>query len=404
MGEITMNSIIKTIFLGFMACLSGSTAFGYVVAAHLLVNKSSNQAIVLLSDYHDETQASIAQRISILEAAKQFNAYLLAEDNGYRCEYASPDEVVAYPACFQSFLDALVADPVHFDPNKDYEGDLSILDPTANNETSPLLLLTPMAKAQQIKTKTVECRQAEKISHYNGPISAQQVVAAYDALVSRVARFNDGDQFNAFYAQKLNEYSNRRNWCPNFFRYLEHSQKNLKHAFSESTYESELWNAYKKVQYENYVHEYIAQGADSATAQKLAAQKEVEIEDEMDLGSSFFMYLYNFLIDSTILHEIATHKDEPIIFAYCGAWHAESILPTLRSAGFETEKVWDASNRAGQNALNLDRYFEKICDQLQELSGAENKTINNYAYLDLACGIEEFDQGVLPFGMPCIVI
>ena len=399
-----MNSTIRTIFIGFVACISSSIALGYVVTAHLLVNKGSKQAIVLLSDYHDEAKASIPQRISILEAAKQFNAYLLAEDNGYRCDYASPDEVIAYPACFQSFLDTLVEDPVNFDPNKEYEGDLSVLDPTADNETSPLLLLTPMAKAEHIKTKTVECRQAEKISHYNGPIPACQVVAAYDALVAHIGSFNDGDRFNAFYAQKLDEYNNRRNLCPNFFRYLEHSSKNLKQAFSESTYESEVWNAYKKVQYENYVHEYCVQGADLATAQELAAQKEVELEDEMDLGSSFFMYLYNFLIDSTILHEIATHKDEPIIFAYCGAWHANSILPTLRSAGFEVEKVWDASNRAGQNALNLDRYFEKICDQLQKWSGAKNKIANNCAYLDLIINMQEFNQGLLPFGLPLIIV
>ena len=133
MGEY-MSSFIRAFIFCYMTVGCSTAALGYVVTTHLLVNKNSKQRIVLLSDYHDQTKASIPQRIAILEKAKKFDAFLLAEDNGYRCDYASPDGVVAYPACFQPFLDALVADPVNFDPNKQYDGDFSVLDPAADNE------------------------------------------------------------------------------------------------------------------------------------------------------------------------------------------------------------------------------------------------------------------------------
>jgi hypothetical protein len=277
-----------------MTCFYANMAIGYVCTARLMVNNATKQRLIILSDYHDHTQASIAQRQSILNHAKQFNTYLLAEDNAYRCDYAGPDEVVAYPACFQSFLDSLVADPVHFDPNAQYEGDFSVLDPKADNETSPLLLLTPMAKNNNIKTKTVECRQAEKISHYNGPITAQQVCESYDAIVARIADYDDCPQFNDFYEQKLEEYRQRRGLCPNFFKYLESCSQNLKLAFKENRYESEVGNAYKKVEFDNYVNDYLAQGADLESSQSMAAQKPISLEAGDSLYSSFLMYLYNF--------------------------------------------------------------------------------------------------------------
>ena len=399
-----MNSIIRAIILSFISAGWGSAAFGYVCAAHLLVNKGLNQRIVLLSDYHEDTKASIPQRIAILDAAKKLDTYLVAEDNGYMCDYVSPEEVVAYPACFQAFLDALVADPVHFDPNGQYKGDLSILDPTADNESTPLLLATQMAKAQGIRTRTVECRQAEKISFRNGPITAAQVCQTYDALVARVACYNDGEQRNAFYKQKLAEYYARRNSCPGFFRYLESCSKNLRQAFNESVYQDEVWNAYKKVEFDNCVSEYIARGTDLAQAQKLAAKVPVQLEQGSNLYTSFFMYLYNFLIDAAIVHELATHNDEPVIFVYCGSWHTQSVLPALQTAGFELEHVWDARKCEEQGALDMERYFEQIDEQLQESIGAMKNSSKDFEYLDLVLDIENFDQGSLPFGLPLIIV
>lgn len=408
-----MSSIFRAITLCCFACLSGSTTMGFVFAAHLLVNKNTKQRIIILSDYHEDTKASIPQRMAILEAAKKLNAYLLAEDNGYRCDYASPDEVIAYPACFQPLLDDLVADPVNFDPNKHYDGDFSVLDSTADNETTPLLLLVPMARNKNIKTKTVECRQAEKISYRNGPISASQVCKAYEAIVCRIANYDDGDLFNAFYAHKLKEYDQRRSWCPSFFRYLESSSKNLKQALKESKYEAEVWNAYKKTEYENYVNDYRLQGADLDEAQELASNIPIKLEEGQNLYTSFFMYLYNFVVDSTIIHEIATHKDEPVIVVYCGSWHAQSILPVLKAGGFKVEKICDASSNAGQSALNLERYFEQINDKIQESIEIDKNIIKqmpvleafnskNFSLLDLITDTEGFKQGLLPFSLPYV--
>jgi hypothetical protein len=331
-----------------------------------MINKTTGQRVIVFSDYHDETPASIVQRQSILQYAKKYNMYLVAEDNGFRCDYVGPDDVIAYPACFQNFLDTLVADPVHFDPNACYSGDYSVLNPKANNETSPLLLLIPMAKNLNIKAKTIECRQAEKISHRNGPISARQVCQAYQALADKVATFNDGLLFNDFYKQKLDEYYKRRASAPKFFKYLENCSSNLKTAFKNSKFVDEVSVAYEKVEFQNHVREYLAQGADLSTAKALAADIPVRIDKNDGLYVNFMMFLHNFLIDAFAVHEIATHPQEPIIMVYCGSWHIDSIMPVLRKAGFYEDKIWDATKKVGQRALNLNSFFKKISSQLHK--------------------------------------
>jgi hypothetical protein len=361
-----MNFNLKVIIFSLVICLCFQVSQAYVCTARLMIHKTTGQRVIVFSDCHDETTANIVQRQSILNYAKKYNMYLVAEDNGFRCDYVGPDDVIAYPACFQDFLDALVEDPVNFDPNARYSGDFSILDPKAKNETSPLLLLIPMAKNLNIKAKTIECRQAEKISHRNGPISARQVCQAYDALATQVATFNDGTLFNDFYKQKLNEYYERRALAPEFFKYLESCSSNLKKAFQNKKFVAEVSAAYEKVEFQNHVSEYLSQGANLDTAKALAASSPVRIDEEDGLYVSFMLFLHNFLIDAAAVHEIATHPQEPIIMAYCGAWHIDSIMPVLRRAGFHEEKIWDASKKLGQSAVNLDAFFEKISSQLKE--------------------------------------
>lgn len=360
-----MNFKLKTIIFSLVVFLLSWMSEAYVCTARFMINKATGRRIIVFSDCHDETTANIVQRQSILNYAKKYNMYLVAEDNGFRCDYVGPDDVIAYPSCFQEFLDTLVADPVHFDPNARYSGDFSILDPKAKNETSPLLLLIPMAKNLKIKAKTIECRQAEKISHRDGPISARQVCQAYDALVDQVAIFNDGPIFNDFYKQKLNEYYERRALAPGFFKYLESCSSNLKKAFQNPKFVAEVSAAYEKVEFQNHVSEYLSQGANLDTAKALAANSPVRIDEEDGLYVSFMLFLHNFLIDAAAVHEIATHPQEPIIMVYCGAWHIDSIMPVLRKAGFHEDKNWDATKKLGQSALNLDAFFEKISSQLQ---------------------------------------
>ena len=360
-----MNMSLKNFVFSLLAGLSFCMAESYVCTARLMVNQASGQRLIVFSDYHDATEASSLQRKSILRYAKEYDMYLVAEDNSYRCDYVGPDEVIAYPACFQSFLDALVADPVHFDPNADYSGDYSVLDPQIKNNVTPLLLLIPMAKNLAIKAATVECRQAEKISHRDGPITARQVCQAYDVLVTRTASFDDGKLYNDFYKQKLQEYYERRALTAQFFKYLEGCSCNLKKAFQNRTFEHEVSAAYQKVEIQNRMREYMTQGTDAQSAKAMAEGSPVIMDTGDELYTNFFMYLYNFLIDAAVIHEIATHPQEPLIMAYCGAWHIDSIMPVLQEAGFQVEKVWDASKKVGQSALDLDAFFEKMAPQLQ---------------------------------------
>jgi hypothetical protein len=154
--------------------------------------------------------------------------------------------------------------------------------------------------------------------------------------------------------------------APEFFKYLESCSSNLKKAFQNKKFVAEVSAAYEKVEFQNHVSEYLSQGANLDTAKALAASSPVRIDEEDGLYVSFMLFLHNFLIDAAAVHEIATHPQEPIIMAYCGAWHIDSIMPVLRRAGFHEEKIWDASKKLGQSAVNLDAFFEKISSQLKE--------------------------------------
>lgn len=380
----------------------------YICAAHLLVQKETGQSVVILSDYHLETKASIIQRKEILDAAKHSEAFLLVEDNGYRCAYATPDEVVAYPSCFQSFLDDLVIDPVHFDPNRKYDADFSLLDMESNSEKTPLLLLTSMARVKEINTKTVECRQAEKISAYNGPISAAQVCQVYDCIVNQIAHYNDDACCNEFYQEKLNEYYMRCNLVPQFFKYLRSCEGNLKKAFKDKRYEHEVLNAYKKSEYQNYINDFVEQGAQLDQAKKMASGLPIMLPKDADLYSEFFMIVHNFMIDTIMVHEVVTHKDQPIIIAYCGDWHARVVNSVLQADGFELKCAWDAREKVNNNALNIESYFEKInkyLDQSQknyQLARTALQEINTCnKCLDLLIGNNDYYKNLLPWFDPC---
>ena len=132
--------------------------------------------------------------------------------------------------------------------------------------------------------------------------------------------------------------------------------------------------AYQKVEIQNRMREYMTQGTDAQSAKAMAEGAPVTMGTGDELYTNFFMYLYNFLIDAAVIHEIATHPQEPLIMAYCGAWHIDSIMPVLQQAGFQVEKVWDASKKVGQSALDLDAFFEKMAPQLQSATVTSRAT------------------------------
>lgn len=361
-----------------------SAAQAFVYATHLLVHPVTRQRIVLLSDYHDACKASGIQRNSILGAAQAYDAYVLAEDNGYRCLYADSKGTVAYHACLQPILDALVGDPVNFDPNKTLKIDVSMLACEIDEDITPLLLLTHLATAKGVKARTVECRQAEKISFQGGPISARQVCRAYQQSVDRIHHYDDGAFYNAYYAQQLKTYRGRYELCADFFAYLEKQQCNLRDAFSCKAYTQRVWDVYKKIEYDNYVRDFMMQGADYEQAHALAAQAPVYLEEDQNLYKAFFMYLYNFLIDTSIIHEIACASLEPVIFVYCGSMHVRGVLPVLQAGGYELEKVYNAKGNTQQSALNLNWLFNQIDHKLCASKEAyERRNALPYSVMDL---------------------
>jgi hypothetical protein len=326
-----------------------------------MVHPITGQSIVLLSDYHDDCGASGIQRRSILGAARSYGAYVIVEDNGYRCVYAGYDGVYASPTCLQPVLEALVADPINFDANEVIVAAGSCVNHEIDEDATPLLLLTHLAFEKGIKVRTVECRQAEKISFQGGPISAYQVCRAYQKCVSRIQRYDDGPVYNAYYTQQLKTYREYYTLCKEFFSYLEGQQCNLRDAFACPAYVECVWNVYKKIEYDNYVRDFMLQGAGYEQARALAAQTPVYLEDDQNLYKAFFMYLYNFLIDTSIIHEIAQASAEPVIFVYCGSMHVQRVLPVLQAAGYNLEEVCDTKKDFHRiAALNLDWYFSNI--------------------------------------------
>jgi hypothetical protein len=382
-----MGDFMRTLHIFWYIFLSSlfinPVAQAFVYATHLLVHPVTQQRIILMSDYHDACEASGIQRRSILDAAQVYNAYILAEDNGYRCLYAGHDGALAAHEWLQPVLDYLIADPVNFDANT-----ISIsgagLGYEIDQDITPLLLLTHLAHDKGIQARTVECRQAEKISFQGGPISACQVCKAYKKSVDRLQRYDDGAVYNAYYAQQLKTYRERYEACADFFAYLEKQESNLREAFSCKRYRQSVWDVYKKIEYDNYVRDFMMHGVDYEQAHVLAAQAPVYLEEGQNLYKAFFMYLYNFLIDTSIIHEIAYASLEPIIFVYCGSMHVQGILPVLQAAGYTLEKVYNAKGNTQQSALNLNWLFNQIDNKLIASKEAyEDRNRLPYSLMDL---------------------
>ena len=407
---------LHTLSYAFLISLfMSSAAQAFVYATHLLVHPVTRQRIVLLSDYHDACKASVIQRNSILDAAQAYNAYVLAEDNGYRCLYAGSDGVYALYRCLQSVLDSLIADPVHFDANKVIIPDGANLAYEIDEDITPLLLLTHLATAKGIKARTVECRQAEKISFQGGPIPACQVCKAYQQSVNHIQHYDDGAVYNAYYAQQVKTYRERYELCADFFAYLEKQQCNLRDAFSYKAYTKLVWDVYKKIEYDNYVRDFMMRGVDYQQAHALAAQAPVYLEEDQNLYKAFFMYLYNFLIDTSIIHEIACASLEPVIFVYCGSMHVQGVLPVLQAGGYKLEKICNAKDNTKQTALNLDWYFNQINPKLcaSQAIKCEAKDLSNplmdmcdtrsFSLIDMLTTTSlDINHGLSLFGVPLV--
>lgn len=230
---------IFSLALGF----ARSFATGYVYEAQHLYNERLKQHIILLSDYHEDASISTAQRLAILKDAKKHYAYLLVEDQALLYQYLSSKKIIAYQPCLQSLIDDLISDPVNFNANKCFEQNFSILDPSTEGDGTPLFLLIHMARNMGIRASTVECRQAEVISGHGGPISAADVCLFYDKAVQQIEQYDDDDIYNTYYKNKVTDYRTQYSKAHRFFEYLRSYSGNLKQAYANRTFESDVMKA-----------------------------------------------------------------------------------------------------------------------------------------------------------------
>lgn len=347
--------LMYCLFFSKLACNA------YVYQAHYLYNGNLTQHIILLSDYHEKSSKSITQRIALLDAAQKHDAYLLSEDQAFLYQDISEKEIIAFLPCLQPIINDLIADPVSFDPNKNYNEDYSDLSPSTVGTSTPLFLITPMARHRGIKAVTIESRQAEIASSNGGPISAADVCKAYEKIVDDITRYDDDEIFNTFYQKSVSTYKEQTALIPLFFSYLRSSQKNLQQAYINKNFKTEVVACYKKIHMQDASTYY---------------QEQCLTPDETknDIYEKIMCDLYLFLVDTKIIHEIACHKEHPLIIVYAGGTHIEAVIPILKAHGYE---LFDSKD-LGKQPIDLENYFNALAPLLPLAPINLNKENQNF--------------------------
>ena len=329
-----MRLFISKYFLYITCVLAAQNTFTYIYQAQHLFNESLQQHILLFSDYHEESAASTIQRIDLLDGAIKNNAYLLVEDQSFLFQHISAQKIIAYLPCLQPFINDLIKDPINFDANKLYNQDFSIIDPEKEGDSSPLYLLTHIARQRGINASTVECRQAEIISTYGGPINATDVFKTYDKILQDIELFDDGSLYTEYYHNVITQYKERVKLIHNLFSYLKSYSGNLKQAYLNKSFENEALQTYIQIYEQELVHYYQNRGLSLAEAHEktIAAKKAPDFTN--NIYEKIMNTLYLFLVDTKIIHEIAQHKSIPLIIVYAGGAHIDETIDVLRSNGY----------------------------------------------------------------------
>lgn len=351
---------INLLSIFFYLCMAQTcTLKSYVYEAQTLYNPQLDQKIILLSDYHEDSTASTEQRLAILDKAKKDDACLLVEDQAFLFQHLSEKEIIAYQPCLQPIIDDLIDNPLTFDPNKRYAQDFSIIDPETEGDNTPLYLLTHMARNMDIKAYTIECRQAEVISHKGGPITASCVCQVYDKEVACRKKYNDGPIYNAFYQDKINSYQTYSSLAQKFFSYLRSSNKNLMQAYKNRSFEQVALKSYAQIQ------------KDKPSSDDIAPDE--------DVYDKLISSLYLWLIDTEIIHQIAQHPTTAEIIVYAGGAHIDEIIPILHAQGYNPLAQ---SGQDYETAVDLNSYFEQ-----SETLFLPNLTQKSYTQSSLLCAL-----------------
>jgi hypothetical protein len=341
--------------------LVAGTLSAYVYDVQHLYHEGLKQHVFLLADYHEKDPISTAHRLSILETAKKHDAYLLVEDQTFVYKYLDKHKITALRPCLQPIIDDLIGDPIHFDPNNDHGQDFSIINPETEGDGTPLYLLTHMARHRGIRAASVERRQAEIISDGGGPISTQDIFKAYDNIIDQIAHYDDGKVYNSYYKGAINTYRTYEAALPTFFAYLRSHTGNLKQAYRNRTFEGEAKLCLRSIQDHCLTTNYQKQGLPLTQAQEKATREPLYLGQDEDVYEKIMCALYLFLIDTTIVHEIAQHEKNPVIMVYAGGAHIEEVQTALQANGY---KLVDGLDNRYYNPVDLAAYFagkDQLC-------------------------------------------
>lgn len=328
-------NIIKKIILSSVTLFSFIQA--HIFEAEKWVNPSTQQALVLLGDYHisdnKDNQVNGIQKQNIISMAQELNATILVEDGYYNGE-------------------ELRQNPFGYDGNKYRQ--LQLDNP---NEITLLAGFTGSCQEQGVKVNNIEFRFPLS------SVSAQTVIEKSEQIKARIATYND-PLLNDYYKQKLAELDvNVLTPCKELFASLKASTKKVEEIANSIEYK----NAYDQTLI------YLFGSADftTNTEEKI---KRIIIGYEARL------------FDLIALHEIA--QTDGHIMLCAGSNHLKRIQPGLALLGFEKINEEGQTHFDGTqepDALDMDRTLDAFYSEQEIQIAQQQAATSRYVNYMLLC-------------------
>ncbi|BDC34919.1 hypothetical protein Noda2021_08770 [Candidatus Dependentiae bacterium Noda2021] len=267
-------------------------------------SKAGAQEIVTMHDYHysfgKENQVGAEQRNDIVDAAKQHNATVIAEDM-----LISKKRLTENPSKYHTQNVVLSADAV------------SKVAPTK----TPLYGLVSACDHAGIKGINAEFRQAKRAS-FDGFISAKDAINVSLSVKEEIKNYNDGKEFNSFYKDFLNRYEKEIfNPCKSMLAAAEKKSGTFRDIIDDVPYTVPAQKVF------DYLSDYISNPLAPEPDERMAKQAVIDLYD-MEL------------LDMRIMHEFAQADKNKPVFICAGYKHIENIEPLLQDLGYKpTQEV-----------------------------------------------------------------
>lgn len=289
--------LLFTLFSLISLSISSSNAHIFKVKRW---SKPGAQELVTMHDYHysfgKENQIGAEQRNDIVNAAKQRNATVIAEDM-----LISKKRLTENPQAYHTQNVVLSADAV------------AKIAPTK----TPLYGLVSACDHAGIKGINAEFRQAKRAS-FDGFISAKDAIGVSINVKDEIKNYNDGKEFNTFYKEFLSRYEKEIfNPCKSMLTVAEKQPGTFRDIIDAVPYTVPAQKVF------DYLSDYISNPLAPEPDERMAKQAVIDLYD-MEL------------LDMRMMHEFAQADKNKPVFICAGYKHLENIEPLLKELGYTT--------------------------------------------------------------------